>query len=122
MADYAQIVLIEARDSAAQGDLVSIAVQVKNLADYGFYVSLTGDRNGSGITFSPGYSGIDGGAIFTFYGSFFMPNQNVTITVTSWWWGEDNAWHQDETKTKTVTLATLTPLVSEFKITDFNKV
>ena len=54
MADYAQIVVIEARDSAAQGDLVSIAVQVKNLADYGFYVSLTGDQNGSGITFSPG--------------------------------------------------------------------
>jgi hypothetical protein len=122
MAQYAQIVSIDALASAAPGDLVSIAVQVKNLADYGFYVSLTGDRTGSGITFSPDYAGVDGGAISTFYGSFFMPNQNVTITVTSWWWGSDNAWHQDETKTKTVNLVALTSRVNQFQITDFAKV
>ena len=122
MAQYAQIVSIDALASAHPGDLVSIAVQIKNLADYGFYVALTGDQNGSGITYSPDYTGVDGGAIFTFYGSFFMPNQKVTITVTTWWWGSDNTWYQDDTKTKTVNLVTLTPSVNQFKIADFAKV
>jgi hypothetical protein len=122
MAQYAQIVTIDSRSSAGPGDLVSIAVQVKNLADYGFYIALTGDQDGSDITFSPDYNGVDGGAICTFYGSFFMPNKSVTITVYSWWWGSDDAWHQDDMKTKTVNLVALTPQVSELKITNYAKV
>jgi hypothetical protein len=122
MAQYAQIVEIDAPSNAVQGDMVSIAVQVKNLADYGFYVAVTGDASGSGIVLSPDYAGVDGGSICTFYGSFSMPNQSLTITVWSWWWGSDGAWHQDDVKTKVVNLATLTPQVSQFQIADFSKI
>jgi hypothetical protein len=122
MAQYVQIVAINSLSSAAEGALVSIAVQVKNLDTHGFYVGITGDHNGSGISFSPDYAGVDGGGTYTFYGSFFMPNKSVTITVTSWWWGSDSVWHRDDTETKTVSLVTLTPQISEFQITDFSKV
>ena len=122
MAQYAQIVQIEAPSSAAEGDLVSVAVQVKNLVDYGFYIAVTGSEGGSNITFSPDYAGVDPGAIYTFYGSFFMPGQSVTITIYSWWWGSDSTWHQDDVKTKTVNLAVLTPQISQFQIADFYKV
>ena len=122
MAQYAQIVEISAPSSALEGEPVSIAVQVRNLADYGFYVSITGDIDSSQVTFTPDYAGVDAGATCIFYGSFVMPGRNVTITATSWWWGSDNTWHQDEAKTKVVSLNALAPQVSQFQIADFSKV
>ena len=122
MAQYAQIDAINGPSSAAQGDPVSIAVQVRNLADYGFYASVAGDVDGSVIAFTPDYAGLDPGAACTFYGSFVMPGKSVTIAVTSWWWGSDNAWHQDDVKTSVVNLAALSPQVSEFQIADFSRV
>ena len=85
MAQYAQIVGISAPDQALAGDQVNVAVSIQNLTDYGFYVSITGDAGGSAISFTPDYAGVDPGAICTFYGSFVMPGNSVTITVTSWW-------------------------------------
>ncbi len=122
MAQYAQVVEINAPSSAVEGDPVSIAVQVRNLADYGFYVSVTGDADGSPVVFTPDYAAADPGAACTFYGSFVMPGSGVTITVTSWWWGSDNTWHQDDVVTKVVNLVSLSPQVSEFQIADFSTV
>ncbi len=122
MAQYAVIDAINTPPTAAQGDPVSIAIQVRNLADYGFYVSVAGDVDGVAVSFTPDYAGVDPGAVFTFYGSFVMPGKSVTITVTSWWWGSDNAWHQDDVKTAVVNLAALSPQVSEFQIADFSRV
>ena len=122
MAQYAQIVEINAPSNAVAGDSVSIAIQVRNLADYGFYVSITGDVDGSQVVFTPDYAGADAGATCIFYGSFVMPGRNVTINATSWWWGSDDTWHQDDVKTKAVSLNALTPQVSQFQIADFSKV
>ena len=122
MAQYAQIIEISAPSSALEGDPVSIAVQVRNLADYGFYVSITGDVDGSQVMFTPDYAGADAGATCFFYGSFVMSGRSVTITVTSWWWGSDNMWHQDDVKTKAVSLNALSSQVSQFQIADFSKV
>ncbi len=122
MAQYAQIDVINAPPSAAYGDPVSVVVQVRNLTDYGFYVSVAGDVDEEVVAFTPDYAGADPGATCTFYGSFVMPGKSVTITATSWWWGSDNAWHQDDVKTAVVNLAVLSPQVSEFQIADFSRV
>jgi len=51
-----------------------------------------------------------------------MPDRAVTIHAYSYWYGADGSWHPDDEMTKAVSLAALTPQVSEFKIADFYKV
>ena len=50
-----------------------------------------------------------------------MPAKSVTITVWSWYW-DGSQWVKEDQVTKDITLATMTPLISEFRIADYYKV
>ncbi len=127
MSTYAQITEIVAPAQAYPGSRVDITVKVKNL--YTSVISLmVGGALEYGVSPWPDViypqSGADvaGGATYSFNGYFYMPDKSVTIHAYSYWYGGDGYWHYDEEKTRGVSLVALTPLVSEFKITDFARV
>jgi len=127
MAQYAQIVEIVAPSQAIAGERVDITVRVKNLYSAPIGVMVGGGLEYGvspwpGITFPENNTNVDGGAIQSFNGYFYMPNKAVTIHAYSYWYGADGYWYFDDEKTKNVSLATLTPQVSEFRIADFYKV
>ncbi|MDD5703073.1 MAG: hypothetical protein PHU23_13605 [Dehalococcoidales bacterium] len=127
MATYAQIVEIVAPAQAYPGNKVDITVKVKNL--YASVISLMvggaleyGASPWPEITYPQSGADVDGGVTYSFNGYFYMPDKSVTIHAYSYWYGGDGYWHLDDEKTKGVNIGALTPLVSEFKITDFAKV
>lgn len=131
MAQYADIIEIVAPSQAVSGSRVDITVKVKNLYSAPIGIMLVGVPEYSGLP--PGQyidglypqqavANVSAGATYSFSGYFYMPDKVVTIHVYSYWYGTDNAWHLDDEMTKQVSLATLTPQVSEFKIADFYKV
>ena len=127
MAQYADVIEIVAPSQAAPGSRVDITVRVKNLysAPIGIMVAGALEYGVSpwpGINFPENSANVDGGATYSFSGSFVMPDKGVTIHAYSYWYGADGYWHFDDEMTKVVNLAALTPQVSEFKIADFYKV
>ncbi len=127
MAQYAQIVEIVAPSQAVSGERVDITVRIKNTyaAAIGIMVGGAleyGVTPWPGITFPSNSANVNAGATYSFSGYFTMPNKAVTIHAYSYWYGADGAWHFDDEKTKSVSLATLTPQISEFKIADFTRV
>jgi len=127
MALYAQITEIVAPSQAVSGNRVDITVRIKNL--YSSLISLMvggaleyGVSPWPGISFPQSGANVEGGATYSFNGYFYMPDQAVTLHAYSYWYGADGYWHFDDEKTKDISLAALTPLVSEFTITDFSKV
>jgi len=127
MATYAQITEIVAPAQAYPGSRVDITVKVKNL--YTSIISLMvggaleyGVSPWPDVIYPQSGADIEGGATYSFNGYFYMPDKSVTIHAYSYWYGGDGYWHFDEEKTRGVSLAALTPLVSEFKITDFARV
>jgi len=127
MATYAQITEIVAPSQAYPGSKVDITVKVKNL--YASVISLMVggalDYGGSpwpDLTYPQSGADVEGGTTYSFNGYFYMPDNSVAIHAYSYWYGGDGYWHFDEEKTRGVSLAALTPLVSEFKITDFARV
>jgi hypothetical protein len=124
---YAQITEIVAPSQAASGSRVDIVVRIKNL--YSSVISMMvggaleyGISPWPGITYPLNGADIEGGATYSFNGYFYMPDKAVTIHAYSYWYGSDGNWYFDDDKTKGVSLATLSPLISEFKITDFARV
>ena len=127
MAQYAQIVEIVAPTQAVAGERVDITVRIKNTysAAIGIMVGVGleyGVTPWPGISFPENSANVDGGAIHSFSGYFTMPSKAVTIHAYSYWYGADGYWYFDDEKTRSVSLATLTPQVSEFRIADFYKV
>jgi hypothetical protein len=127
MAQYAQIVEIVAPSQAMAGERVDITVRIKNTysAAIGIMVAGALEYGASpwpGINFSENSANVNGGATYSFSGYFSMPDKAVTIHAYSYWYGADSVWHFDDEKTKYVSLATLTPQISEFKIADFTRV
>jgi len=127
MATYSQIVEIVAPAQAYSGSRVDITVKIKNL--YDSVISLmVGGALEYGVSPWPGLeypqsgADVEGGVTYSFNGYFYMPDRAVTIHGYSYWYGGDGYWHFDDEKTKGVNIAALSPLVSEFKITDFAKV
>jgi hypothetical protein len=74
------------------------------------------------IDFPSNSANVDGGATYSFSGSFIMPDKKVTIHAYSYWYGADGYWYFDDEMTKVVNLMALSPQVSEFKIADFYRV
>jgi hypothetical protein len=127
MATYAQITEIVAPAQAYPGSRVDITVKVKNL--YTSVISLMvggaleyGVSPWPGLTYPQSGADVEGGVTYSFNGYFYMPDKSVTIHAYSYWYGGDGYWHFDDEKTRGVSLAALTPLVSEYKITDFARV
>ena len=127
MAQYADIVEIIAPAEALNGSRVDITVRIKNTYSAAIGIMVGGALEYGvspwpGITFPENSANVNGGATHSFSGYFTMPNKAVTIHAYSYWYGADGAWHFDDEKTKSVSLATLSPQISEFKIADFTRV
>jgi hypothetical protein len=127
VAQYAQIVEIVAPSQAMVGERVDITVRIKNTYSAAIGIMVAGALEYGvtpwpGISFPENSTNVKGGATHSFSGYFTMPNKAVTIHAYSYWYGTDGAWHFDDEKTKSVSLATLSPQISEFKIADFTRV
>jgi hypothetical protein len=127
VAQYAQIVEIVAPSQAMVGERVDITVRVKNTYSAAIGIMVAGALEYGvtpwpGISFPENSANVNGGATHSFSGYFTMPNKAVIIHAYSYWYGADSAWHFDDEKTKSVSLATLSPQISEFKIADFTRV
>jgi hypothetical protein len=127
MALYADIIEIVGPSQAVAGSKVDITVKIKNT--YSVVISIMaggaleyGITPWPGIDFPDNWANVDAGATKAFSGSFVMPNSKVTIHGYSYWYGADGSWYFDDDLTKVVNLASLTPQVSEFQISDFYKV
>ena len=127
MTQYAQIVEIVAPSQAAPGERVDITVRIKNTYSAAIGIMVGGALEHGvtpwpGISFPENSANVDGGATYSFSGSFVMPDKGVTIHAYSYWYGADGYWHFDDEMTKVVNLAALTPQVSEFRVADFYKI
>jgi len=127
MAQYADIIEIVAPAQAAPGDRVDVIVRIKNLYSGAIGIMVDGALEYGvtpwpGIDFPEDSANVDGGAVYSFSGSFIMPESRVTIHAYSYWYGADGCWYYDDEMTKVVNLAALTPQVSEFRIVDFYRV
>ena len=127
MAQYADVIEIVAPAQPAPGDRVDVIVRVKNLYSGAIGIMVGGALEHGvtpwpGIDFPDGSVNVEGGATYSFSGSFIMPGSRVTIHAYSYWYGADGYWYYDDEMTKVVNLATLTPQVSEFRIVDFYRV
>jgi hypothetical protein len=127
VAQYAQIVEIVAPSQALAGERVDITIRIKNTYSAAIGIMVGGALEYGvtpwpGISFSENSTNVNSGATHSFSGYFTMPNKAVTIHAYSYWYGADGAWHFDDEKTKYMSLATLTPQISEFKIADFTRV
>jgi len=131
VAQYAQIVEIVAPSQALPGERVDVTVRIKNTYSAAIGVMAVGVPEYSGVPGGEYINGlnpqqatanIDAGVTYSFSGYFYMPDKAATIHAYSYWYGADSAWHFDDDKTKPVSLATLTPQISEFKIADFTRV
>jgi hypothetical protein len=117
---WTDIVGIYGPAQAALGELVSIRVDVKNLASYGIYIALTGQYDGVSLSFSPDYAGVDPGATYSFTASFTMPNKDIKLDIWSFFW-TGTEWYQDDHEVVYISLKELTPEFYGFGITDYSK-
>lgn len=102
---YTDIVEIIAPSEAAAGETVSVEVRVKNLHTASIYITVTGSVDGVELHFGNVALVVGAGEIHSYYDSFVMPSNSVTLWVWSWYWGTDSAWHQDDEASRAVALA-----------------
>lgn len=106
---YAEIVGITAPSSAAPGQSVNIEVRIKNTYSTAIMMMVGGALE-YGVTPWPQIdypnrqASVGPWLTHTFYGSFIMPNNIVTIHAYSYYKGTDGYWHFDDEKTAVVTL------------------
>jgi len=118
---YADIIQIDAPASAAAGDTVIIDVSVKNISNNDWNIAVTAGYESTSVPFQFDYLLVSPGQTVVFRGWFTMPSKNVKVTAQSWYW-DGNNWIQDDQMTKDISVAILTPQVSDFRIADFYKV
>ena len=124
MAEYVEIIALEAPDSAIEGKAVGVSVTLKNISSYNLS-AMVGAYLDYGVTPWPEVSfpynavTLSPGESHTFDGSFTMPDSDVTIHAYSYWYGSDGAWHADDKETKDVSLTELVPEFSQFEIVDY---
>ena len=102
---YTDIVEIIAPSEAAAGETVSVEVRVKNLHTAGIYITVTGLVDGVELLFGSVSPVVGSGDIHSYYDSFVMPSNSVTLWAWSWYWGTDGEWHQDDEASRAVALA-----------------
>jgi hypothetical protein len=115
---YTDIVEIAAPRGARAGEQVNVAVRVKNLLGYPFYIAVTAIFDSTQFPLSPEYASVAGGEIHSFNGSFSMPERKVTVWAYSWYW-DGSKWVEDDKDYVVIDLAELVPEFSEFTIRDY---
>ncbi|MEQ4488783.1 MAG: hypothetical protein AAC990_00220 [Dehalococcoides mccartyi] len=127
MAQYADVIEIVAPSQAAPGSRIDITIRIRNTYSAPIGIMVGGGLEYGvspwpGINFPENSANVDGGVTYSFNGYFYMPDSRVTIHAYSYWYGADGYWYFDDELTKVISLASLTPQVSEFQIADFYKV
>ncbi|MEN8614208.1 hypothetical protein ABFB09_02840 [Dehalogenimonas sp. THU2] len=127
MAQYADIVSIDAPSEAASGSRVDLTIRVKNTYSAPIAIKVAATLE-YGVSPYPGavipvdWANVDAGVTWPFSGYFYMPGQKVTIRAKSFWYGADGVWYADDEMTKTVNLGSVgSPSISDFRIADFAK-
>ncbi len=102
---YSDIVAIIAPANAVAGSTVDVEVRIKNLCGYAINLTATkGQVNDMILRFGPVHRGVGAGQIASWYDSFVMPDEEVTISVESWYEGTSGTWQSDGYAEKDVEL------------------
>lgn len=83
---YTEVIDILAPSEAEAGDEVTIVAAVKNIGAYTFYIHVGGRYDGTEFEFSPHSAAVDANGVYSFSGSFIMPNHDVRVHFWSYYW------------------------------------
>lgn len=119
---YTEIVDIVAPGSAAAGSTVNVEVKIKNRwTDYiHIYCVALPDSAFRFIDWQEAWVGP--GETKSFYGGFIMGDGDVRINAYSYYEATDGDLYLDDTKSKVVKVAALTPEFANFGISQYDKV
>ena len=121
MTKYADIIAITAPDKATPGDKVNVVVKVKNIDPVYSHVvrCIAAFYIGSdSFPFLDEVQIISPGETNDFSGSFTMPDVATKVQAFSYY-PVGTEWIYDDTLEKSIGLAELTPVFSEFSIKDY---
>lgn len=110
MANYADIINIEAPSGAIIGSQVEVKVYVRNLASVvtGIMVGGAIENSWMTVSFPNNYTNFEPGQTYYFTGYFNMPSTNAKVHIYSYWYSDDDgAWHFDDTMTKDVSVVSV---------------
>lgn len=97
MGQYSDIVSIVAPSSAVPGSTVNVEVRIKNLCSYAVNLTATkGRMDGLVLRFGAIHRVVSAGQTTSWYDSFIMPDDDVLVSVESWYEGSDGIWRSDD--------------------------
>lgn len=120
MAEYADIIKVEAPSSAIEGAAVNVDVSVKNIGASDQYLAVTAVFDSTSFPFQFDYLLVSPGQTVIFRGSFTMPSKNVSITAWSWYW-DGSDWVQDDRDEKQISLDQATSEFGSIEITRYER-
>ncbi len=131
MGQYTDIVEIVAPVFATPGQMVDVTVKIQNKYSTTIGIMGVGVPEHPGLLpgeYIPGLAPREAwvytnpGVIAVFAGQFTMPSSSVTIHIYSYYSGiSDSLWYLDGDRTKLVNLRELSPVFSNFVITNYRK-
>lgn len=102
---YSDIVAIIVPVNAVAGSTVDVEVRIKNLCGYAINLTATkGQANDTLLRFGTVHRVVGAGQIASWYDSFVMPDEEVTMSVESWYEGANGTWQSDDYAEKDVAL------------------
>lgn len=118
---YTEIIFIICPSSASPGSRVDVTARVKNLYTTPIYLSCSAKYNDTIFYLFPEYLTASPGTVYSFEGSFIMPNNDVRVHIWSFFW-TGTEWYQDDYAYKDISVSEvpLEPTFSGLEI-NFNK-
>ena len=105
MGQYSDIVEIVTLSSAVAGSVVNVEVRIKNLCSYAINLTATKGRiDGTVLRFGSVHRVVNAGQTASWYDSFNMPDDDVVVSVESWYEGSDGIWRSDDYAEKEINL------------------
>jgi hypothetical protein len=105
MGQYSDIVEIVTLSSAVAGSVVNVEVRIKNLCSYAINLTATKGRiDGTVLRFGSVHRVVNAGQTASWYDSFNMPDDDVVVSVESWYEGSDGIWRSDDYAEKQISL------------------
>ena len=99
---YSDIWLV-APSSATPGSTVVVEAKIKNLCAYAISLTATMGRvDGTVLRFGAEHKIVGAGKTASWSDSFVMPDEDVKVSVESWYEGTGNAWHSDDSDEKSI--------------------
>ena len=119
MGTYTSVAIVAPAEALA-GQVVEIQARVQNLAGYDIYISPSAKFDNTLLYLNPDYAIVGAGQVYSFSGSFTMPNKVVRIYVWSYYWdGEE--WRWDDEAYVDIALKEMVPEFKGFALTEYNK-